>query len=53
MYAVVSGRSLYKFVSTCSFTLKALLIDHSETSIILLGATSQTAAIIRRFIIYV
>ena len=30
-----------------------LVIDHSETSIILFGATSQTADIIRLIIIYV
>ena len=48
----ISGWSLYKCVLTYSFTPKVLVIDHFETSIILLGATSQTAGIIRR-IIYV
>ena len=49
----ITGWSLYKVLLTYSFTLKVLVIDHSETSIILLGATSQTAGIIRRIIIYV
>jgi hypothetical protein len=52
MFKYVDG-VLYKIVLTYSFTLKVLVIDHSETSLILLGATFQTAGIIRRIIIYV